>query len=154
MKVSRVGTWPLALVIAAPAAASVSGFKSLDIDFADPADASTKATWSRPALTTTVDGLGWDGESQATRDGWIETVPIAVGLSWRPAQSVFVRVQIAPEIHQVPSNGGGPWTPHPGNVFVRYSPDTKHWSSWQMLQQSERNPSPRHFEGRIGVSLV
>jgi len=114
--------------------ASILGMEKLKINFTDKNDAKGKATWSEPnKINITKNGLGWDGAQNASRDSWVETIPLAVGLSWRPAQSVNITVEIEPEIKSVRLPNGQTYTPYIGNMFVRYSPDGKHWSSWQAM---------------------
>ena len=77
--------------------ASIIGQNELEIDFTSTKEAPEKASWSPvDAVAITAAGLGWDGEAAASRDGWIQTKPMAVGLSWRPAASVNLRVAITP----------------------------------------------------------
>lgn len=148
----------LAVSVASSAAASILDFKSLAIDFTDPADAKAKATWSQPEkLTVSTNGLGWDGEAASSRDGWIQSVPLALGLSWRPPYAVSVRVSVHPKPTEFLLNSGQKSTPYAGDVYVRYSPDLLHWSTWQVLQTSEpqsntekQNPG-RHFSGSVRV---
>ncbi|HCS50747.1 MAG TPA: hypothetical protein DIW81_04015 [Planctomycetaceae bacterium] len=145
-------------LVASTATASILDTKSLAIDFTDINDARAKATWSKPDLIT-IDrnGLGWDGESASSRDGWIQTTPLALGLSWRPPLAVSVRVSIHPKPSEFFLNNGQKSIPYGGNVYVRYSPDLKHWSTWQVLQASEpqgyekdQNPG-RHFISSVRV---
>ena len=48
-------------------------------------------------------------------------------------------------------------TPYSGDVYVRYSPDLAHWSSWQVLQNNspqsygEKNTTSRNFKGIIRI---
>ena len=113
---------------------SIIGFEELKIDFTDKNDAIAKATWSEPdKIDVTQKGLGWDGVHNVSRDSWIQSMPLAVGISWRPAQSINVTVEITPEIKSFTLPNGQISTPYIGNMFVRYSPDEKHWSSWQAL---------------------
>lgn len=138
--------------------AAMAIFKAFDIDFTDAKDAEAKASWS-PAekLSITKDGLGWDGEGAASYDGWIETKPLAVGLSWRPAQTVNVRVVIVPAPAEIVLNSGQKYTPDAGDCYVRYSPDMKHWSSWQALQRDqprsvdEKRTPGRYYTGQVRV---
>ncbi|GEM_PF-680700 len=138
--------------------AEIDEFKQINIDLTDKADAEAKATWSEPdKITISPAGLGWDGEGDASRDGWIQTKPIALGLSWRPTQGIYTRVSIHPLPQEVALANGQKWIPDSGALYVRYSPDLKHWSSWQVLQRSEpqstaekKNPG-RHFSGEIRV---
>lgn len=144
-----------------PAHASILDFKELDIDFTDSAGAAGKAAWSEPdILSITANGLGWDGEPASRRDGWIKTVPLALGLSWRAPSAVSVRVCINPEIEGITMNSGQVSTPYQGDVYVRYSPDTVHWSTWQVLQPDDPpgsteilNPG-RHFSGALRVPYI
>ncbi len=148
----------LAFLVAASAEAVIIDFKSLDIDFTDATDAQAKSTWSEPdKLTVTANGLGWDGEAASSYDGWIQTIPLAIGLSWRPPCGASVRVTIHPRPTEFDLDSGQQSTPDAGSVYVRYSPDLKNWSTWQVLQAAEpqsnadkENPG-RHFNGSIRV---
>src|SRR4051812_43576323 len=104
--------------------ASVEGQNELTIDFTDAKDVAEKAAWS-PADTVGVaaGGLGWEGEAAASRDGWIQTKAMAVGLSWRPASSVHLRVEITPTPKPITLGNGQKTTPWVGEAFARYSPD-------------------------------
>ncbi len=114
--------------------ASILGMEELKINFADKDDAKRKATWFEPnKIDINKNGLGWDGEQNASRESWVQTIPLAVGLSWRPAQSVNITVKIEPEIKSITLPNGQTYTPFFGWMFVRYSPDGKHWSSWQAM---------------------
>lgn len=146
------------LMLATSATAAILDFKSLSIDFCCFKDATAKATWATPEhLQVTADGLGWDGEVNSLRDGWIQTKPQALGLSWRPASAVSVRVQMEPAPQEFALPNGQRSRPDAGDVYVRYSPDTKHWSSWQVLQRSEaqstqeKESGGRFFGGQIRV---
>lgn len=158
---NRTGTvvFALALALAAPRldAVIITG-NQLEINFADAADAAAKASWSKPdKLTISNEGLGWDGGAASLWDGWIQTTPLALGLSWRPTGVASIRVAIHPLPKEFDLHDGQKSTPYGGDVYVRYSPDCKHWSSWQVLQQAEpQNPDEkmnpgRHFSGTIRV---
>jgi hypothetical protein len=107
------------------------------VDFTSPTNASGKATWSDATiLAMTGSGLGWDGNPQHSRDVWIQTKPLALGFWWRAPYDASVRVAISPQVG--------------GAAYARYSPDLKHWSSWQALQASsaqslEEKKSPGTF---------
>jgi len=112
-----------AILVPSQADAIINGYSELKVDFTSPTNASEKATWADPAkLVISGSGLGWDGNPQHSHDAWIQTKPIAVGLWWRAPSAVSVRVAIYPRIE--------------GALYARYSPDLKHWSSWQALQGS------------------
>jgi hypothetical protein len=131
--------------------AQILGSESLTIDFTKPEDAKKKATWGdRAKLAITDKGLGWDGEQNALREGWIQTQALAVGLSWRAAQSVSVNVVIRPAPRVIKLPNGQQSTPGPGFVFVRHSPDRKHWSSWQFLKDVS-DKKDRSFSGRVRI---
>jgi hypothetical protein len=145
-------------VLVSSSHASIREVKQLQIDFTDASDATNKATWSKPdKLTVTKEGLGWDGEPASSRNGWIQTTPLALGLSWRPPYAVFVRVAIHPLPTEFVINSGQKSTPYGGDVYIRYSPDLKHWSSWQVLQRAEpqsrdeKEDPGRLFSGTIRV---
>lgn len=147
----------LGLLLGLPAAspAIIHERKQLAIDFTDPKDAAAKATWSDPDRIGVTDaGLGWDGKTNSLRDGWIETKPLAVGLSWRPAQSVSVRVTLTPAPQEFTLPNGQKSTPFAGSLYVRHSPDGKHWSNWQALtweRPEDDSASGRRFTGQVAV---
>jgi hypothetical protein len=149
----------LSVVAYGPTArASILGSGELQIDFTNEQDASKKSVWS-PAdkLSVTGTGLGWDGATNASYDGWIQTRPLAVGLSWRPARAVSVSVEIQPAMSEITLPNGQRYTPDAGDVYIRYSPDRKHWSSWQALERGQRRddrrqlPAARYYHGTFRV---
>jgi hypothetical protein len=156
--IEAIAAIALSVLVGSSAEASILDFKSLAIDLTDASDAKAKATWSEPEkLTVSTNGLGWDGEAASSHDGWIQSVPLALGLSWRPPYAVSVRVSVHPNPTEFVLNSGQKSTPYTGNVYVRYSPDLLHWSTWQVLQTSEpqsntekQNPG-RHFSGTVRV---
>lgn len=129
----------VALVIAAlmvlpslHADASMIGMEQLKLDFTK--GRPHKARWSTPhVITANGKGLGWDGNPAQSRDGWILTDPVSVGVSWRPTSIVNVTVSIAPGPRTITLKNGQKISMWPGRAFVRYSADKKHWSSWQAL---------------------
>jgi hypothetical protein len=134
------------LLLAGLAAASVIDMRTLSIDFTDIADARQGATWTLETLDVTESGLGWNGEAASSRDGWVETAPVAVGLSWRAPYAASVHVSIHWEPYPFTSGGGG-------TVFARYSPDLRNWSSWQALQTGEPGDdlAAVHYSGELRV---
>lgn len=103
--------------------ADVGGCVRYEVDLSNPTEAKEKATWPDPGKGSIA--------------GWIQTKPIALDSAWRPPSGVFVRVVAQP-------SPPGPQAGHVSeplvDVYVRYSPDLKHWSSWQMLQRSDLQP--------------
>jgi hypothetical protein len=113
-----------ALVAAALAATTTAqhlGSEVLDLDFTKPAVRS-QAKWTEaPRLTLTPEGLVFSAPANQSIDLSIESIePLAIGTVWRPATSAAIELLVEP----------------PASVFpyVRYGPDTRHWSSWQALQ--------------------
>src|SRR5215470_247187 len=91
------------LIFASPnSQAGMSYFKQISIAFTNAADAQTNATWSEPdKIKASKEGLGWDGDAAASRDGWIQTKPLPLGLSWRPARAISVRGAIRPPPREI-----------------------------------------------------
>lgn len=128
----------------------ILGMERLEIDFCKPS-ARSKATWSpNNKLTLTKQGLGWKGEARSSWDGWIRTAPLAIGTSWRPTRSARLQVYITPAPQPVKLANGQSYTPHGGQVFARFSPDKRHWSTWQMLQHT-KNKKALVFTGSLGI---
>ena len=102
-----------------------------------------ECSWSDPArIQVGSKGLGWGvAASEGSRDFWLQTiVPLALGESWRPPSSARVRVTF---------NHVGT----PGILYVRHSPDAKHWSEWQVVPTAtpSKNVKGQSFEGEIRV---
>ncbi len=135
--------------------AVMMGRQELKIDFTDKTDAQTKAAWSNPdKANITKDGLCWNERGKIYRHCWMQTVPLAVGWSWRPARAARVTAKIKPEgkpkIYQEQEFG----LPL-GDMFVRYSSDKKHWSSWQVMDYTKpeggKYPAEKMFTVLIGI---
>mgnify|MGYP001573502240 CR=1 FL=1 len=143
------------LFLADHADAQILSTNKLKIDLTDQNDAKAKATWSEPdKINITKAGLGWDGETNASRDSWIQTIPLAVGLSWRPARSVHITAELKPEIKSVTLPNGQTYTPHIGNMFVRYSPNGRNWSTWQAMDYPKpqgKTVTARKFAAFVNV---
>ncbi|NOY41516.1 MAG: hypothetical protein GXP26_06735 [Planctomycetes bacterium] len=133
----------------------MNGSDTLVINFTNQEDATAKAKWSpHDRLDITKDGLGWDGENSSSFDSWIETKPMPVGFSWRPLTQTGVQVVIDPAPSSFKLPNGQTSTPYPGQVYVRHSPDSKHWSSWQALRHDsaqDRNVGKRTFSGIVAI---
>jgi hypothetical protein len=138
------------LALTATSHASIAGQQRLSIDFTHQDDAKLNAVWSpSDKLTVTNEGLGWEGEPIQSVEGWIQTKPLAVGESWRTASSTGVSVTIGPAPTSLKSNHDQTGIPWNGSVFARFSPDAKHWSTWQQLKQV--NPTSQVFSGLLSV---
>lgn len=112
----------MALAFSIPARAFILGDQQVIANFTNPAVAITNFTWS-DGISLSTNGLGWDGEANAYKDFWVQTVPIAIGTSWRPATGVNITYDSATEATS--------------NLYLRYSVDKKHWSSWQLFNGSQ-----------------
>jgi hypothetical protein len=139
--------------------AEIDDAKHIKIDFTNADDTAAQATWSNPdRLTISKDGLGWDGDSAAEFDRWIQTKPLALGLSWRPPYAIQANVAVEPPPQEFKLGNGQSSTPDAGDAYVRYSPDRVHWSNWQVLQRVQSNPAvekqkpQRRYSGQIRVS--
>lgn len=115
----------IVLLVSISLRAQILGINKWVVNFTNPAAAITNATLSEAdKFLISTNGLGWGvGQTNMYQDFWIQSVPVAIGTSWRPARAAYVTV----EIDSKPTDDS--------SCFVRYSPDTKHWSSWQALDQ-------------------
>jgi hypothetical protein len=128
-------------------------FRRVVLDFTNPAKVAEQATWSRPEeLKATEDGLGWKGDHEASMDVWIENKPIAIGWSWRAVKSVSVVARVLPPGRF--ENRGNVTTFPAGRVFARFSPDKKHWSSWQSLPMEETKEGEKPVQAYRGELSV
>jgi hypothetical protein len=132
--------------------APIQDVKQLRIDFANEQDAKAKAEWPKSdKFKFSAEGLGRD-KGSADRD-WIQTKPFAVANSWRPPTGVIIEVKILPppKAHHRFENGQEIWSSEGDDLYVRYSPDFKHWSSWQPLQRDEKNATVGVFKGELSI---
>jgi hypothetical protein len=116
----------------------------LDLDFTKP-DVAKQARWTQsPVLKRGPHGLVCElPESSYIQFELQTTEPIAIGFWWRPARSASIAATLSPV--------ASPSTTAPGQMFARYSPDTKHWSTWQVLASSTE-PTQYKFSGQLVVS--
>ena len=123
----------LALLVGDAVNAGILGQHQIEIDLTNPEDTRAKATWEPDGISVTKDGLGWDGANNSSRDFWLMTKPLGIGTTWRPTNSASIRVTVSPEARSYKSANGQRGHENVGSVYVRYSPDQKHWSSWQAV---------------------
>ena len=155
--VVRLGSLLLAMMLTnvSQVQGGIESMQQIVIDFTKPEDAQKLASWEHfNALKLTPEaGLSWDGQPNESRDFWIKTTrPIALGTSWRPTTIVQVTARIVPPGKFVFGENSVQF-PH-GEVYVRYSADAKHWSTWQNLPlvHPEKVAIPHQiFSGRIRV---
>ena len=136
------------------AAAEVSGRHRQVIDFTKPEQAAKSATWSDPEhLGCTKDGFGWDGDALTSRDGWIETEPLAIGTSWRPPRDAGIRIKVQTSYPVVVPTGPRSKAFYSPSIYVRYSADRLHWSDWQPtdLNEDPRAPGTVLYTTNVGV---
>jgi hypothetical protein len=69
---------------------------SYALDLTNSKETHAKAKWSAPDhITVTQDGLGWGSQDdQSTREVWLQTEPIGIGLSWRPPSMASIRASV------------------------------------------------------------
>lgn len=129
------------------------------IDLTDAVKAATDAKWiSGVGFVVNKEGFGLLRDTHARYPGWIETKPIAIGLSWRPAHGVSARVAVEGSSAVVTIKRQGNSIEYPsGEVYVRHSPDLKNWSTWQSLEnaepqtEAEKQTFARYFKGSITI---
>jgi hypothetical protein len=113
------------LVLSSPgsAFADIHSNTTYTLDLTNAKEVSKKAKWSDPdRITVTPEGLGWGNrDDQASRDVWLQTEPIGIGLSWRPTSIASVKVKV-----ERPGTSG--------MLYARYSADGKNWTTWQHLE--------------------
>ena len=116
--------WP-----AATALGQYSGHNQLVLDFTQPDAVKGLARWSHPdKFDLSRSGFGWDGDPSKEYDFWIETTqPVAVGWSFRTVDLVRIKTEL-----EFLASGGG-WLRRSSVLYARWSPDLKHWSTWQYL---------------------
>jgi len=137
--------------------ASIVGCNELIANFTNSA-AVTNVTWSQPdKILVSTNGLGWSGAANTSCDFWIQSIPLGIGKAWRPAGSAGVTVEVLPQIKAKTVSVGETnilYVPYGGMVFVRYSPDKTHWSSWQALEEQHDPGTNRVFHGKIEVPNI
>jgi hypothetical protein len=144
----------VAVFVSLPCPAVMICSEKLEIDFANEQDARAKAEWSyeeKPTITEA--GLGYDEEPEpaSLHGGWIQTRPFVVGLSWRTPAIVILEVEITPAPKPSTPDKEQTNLPWVGLVYARYSPDFKHWSSWQALVRDEKKNDIIAFTGMLAV---
>ena len=130
-----------AFLIAASISASAQYFStySTPIQFlgARPPD---ELSWSSSIRLTETGLLTPPAKPDASWDFWVQSQPIAAGMSWRPPTSTDIKLAVT-----VPELDDGYL-----HAFVRYSSDRVHWSSWyDMPEKSSGTASDRQYERHI-----
>ncbi len=146
------------LVILSAGTSSVYGFmdaeKEFVLDFGKPEQVKMNATWNdADKFDITEEGFGWDGRRNASRDLAIQSTElVGVGWSWRPVHAVRITAKIEPpgEFKFRESSVTYPC----GQIYARYSPDGKHWSSWTHLQMQEPKDKKKPTQAYTGSLRV
>ncbi len=137
--------------------AEVDRNQVLDLDFTRPERIRTLVAWSdAEKLNITNSGLGWDGDANAHRDVAIWTLkPMAVGWTWHPLTSMHIEAEaFPPGQFQFTGTNSISWPVTAGDLYVRYSADARHWSTWQVLEKvppTSRDKPQLRFSGSVGV---
>lgn len=140
--------------LALPAVAGIMSVQQVVIDFTKSEKVRSQAIWRAvDAVKLGERGLGWDGEKRSSYDFWIQTTePIPLGTSWRPTSAVQMTARIIPPGEFVFGENSVQF-PH-GEMYVRYSPDAKHWSTWQNLPvqtPKDKEHPQQSFSGSVRV---
>lgn len=131
---------------------SVFNGSELSIDFANRTEAKAKAAWSENWQVTEA-GLAQQNETaETTSEGWFHTLPLAIGAWYRPVVNTQIEVFVGPLPPPLQA-AGQTFSRDPGLVYIRFSPDRKHWSTWQLLRHDINAPSDSFsiFRGVLGV---
>ena len=132
--------------------ATIDSMNTMKINLADPNEAKSKTIWSEPShIDVNSAGLGWNGEDNACRDFWLQSKEMSIGLSWRPAQGAQIRVEIVRPLKEIRLPNGQTYTPYAGSVYMRHSPDAKHWSSWEIMESSGEKDGKCIFTAKMGI---
>ncbi len=116
----------LSLFPAITAQAQFFSENTVNIQFA-PAKVPEEVTWSQ-SVSVKADGLYSEKlPSNMTTEVWVQSQPIAAGMSWRPPTSTTIRLEV--------DAGAEDFTYL--HAYVRYSCDRVHWSTWYNLQSQK-----------------
>lgn len=145
METKRLVLALLTLVLSSPgsAFAVIESNTTYTLDLTNAKVASRKARWSEPdRMTVTAEGLGWGTrDDEGSRDVWLQTEPIGIGLSWRPTTIASIKARV-----ERPGTSG--------MLYARYSIDGKHWTTWQHLEAVNppvANGPTERFQGTLRV---
>ena len=114
------------------------------LNLTDVKEAPKKAKWSDPdRIEVTGQGLGWGSrDDEGSRDFWVQTAPIGIGLSWRPTSGASIKATV---MH----------TGTAGLLYARYSVDARRWTAWQLLESAGKGRTTSFptevFQGTLRV---
>ncbi len=119
----------LACMMAVSSSARIIGFESMQIEFTEGFDIADQATWPEKLK----EGARENGPFSYV---WFQTKPLALGRSWRAPSAVSIDAAINTITPK--QNDDSPTARLPSELYVRYSPDMKNWSCWQVFSRGER----------------
>jgi len=139
----------LALVHGAAAEAQVIEIGAFDLDFTHPDTVKGRVETFPTDLKMSTKGLGYDEQTPATLPvmHFLTTQPTALGSGWTTVSNVTIHARL-----KVDFKDNGMYAL--GNLYLRYSPDAVHWSTWQNTTGGTRahKASLVHtYEGRLSV---
>jgi hypothetical protein len=115
---------------------------SITIKFA-PTEKLDGVTWA-PSVSLTDSGLYLERLSpDRSAEVWVQTQPISAGMSWRPSNSIMVRVDV--------ESGAEDFTYL--HSYIRYSCDKAHWSTWYNLSPAKTKAVGMAFTYEGWISL-
>ncbi|MCA9040717.1 MAG: hypothetical protein KDA65_10250 [Planctomycetaceae bacterium] len=123
--------------------AGIATQTSFGIDFVAKHESPLKVTWSSPEIVSAIEnkGLRWEKKTgQGSLDFWLQTDPIAIGQSWRTPTTAIIRTHLS---HSVSTK--------PGKLYVRYGCDREHWTTWQLLPQSDEKFIQSNLDQDVSV---
>lgn len=137
-----------------PCRGTIMGGENVTLDFTKEKDSKTLELGE--GLKVTQEGLGIDDESHGLNSSFT-TAPMAVGTAWRTVSELSLTGTLK---FSSPTGKGKKWNSYMKQVYVRYGPDKKHWSTWQPLlpnvlqidfspKPSKRFPDRPKIEGGV-----
>jgi len=155
----------LFIIIPVTVYGAISGLEELNIDFTQKKDASTKATWqpidcANCFIDITKEGLGYSESRCSSCLLSIKTIPLALGRAYQATQGSNIEAEVEPEATSTviidSTKNTRVLPPDIGLMYVRYSPDQKHWSTWQRMDEATSSreipkTKPRKFKTIIQV---
>jgi hypothetical protein len=150
----QIGSLLVAVVLlaATSAPAGVLSTQQLKLDFTGPG-ITRQVSWTKAAkLKLDKSGLWYDAPGPESVEVSLQTIePVATGLSWRPARNVSIDARVTPKLSAIKLDNGQTHEPSHGQMFVRFSPDAKHWSTWQVLR-AQTDPTGYRFTGELAIA--
>lgn len=144
------------LIINESAIAVIISMNQYSLDFTDVNELKKKTEiwYEAKNVSITENGLTLNSQENTSADVRIQvTEPIAVGLSWRPIQSANIEAEVNPPGEFVFKENSVRYPS--GSLYVCYSADAVHWSSWQPFKMQipkDYNEPGQKYSGEIRVT--